>query len=196
MHPHLFSLGTVLFHPCARRLPEVAAFAAGAEAILQGRLRSAQAVAARAIFTSSMASLIVIGIAYRYWRLRRRSRVMRSEAATFRRRILSIYSKDCSYYCELVSQPEQMPRVLGIAMRTALTKRGVAVVVIPGDVALRECSAPALSLGITESVSFLFPSDNELRNAAVNSAMPLKFLTTPARSPFLAAQVARALTGN
>src|SRR5216683_8215497 len=39
--------------------------------------------------------------------------------------------KDCSYYCELISQPEQMPRVLGIAMRTALTKRGVAVVVIP-----------------------------------------------------------------
>ena len=74
--------------------------------------------------------------------------------------------KDCSYYCELVSQPEQLPRVLGIAMRTALTKRGVAVVVIPGDVALRECSAPALSLGIAESASLLFPSDNELRNAA------------------------------
>src|ERR1700742_2399372 len=74
--------------------------------------------------------------------------------------------KDCSDYCELVSQPEQMPRVLGIAMRTALTKRGVAVVVIPGDVALRESSAPALSLGIAESSSFLFPSDNELRTAA------------------------------
>src|SRR5258707_12119112 len=74
--------------------------------------------------------------------------------------------KDCSYYCELVSQPEQMPRVLGIAMRTALTKRGVAVVVIPGDVALRDCSAPALSLGIDNSASFLFPSDNELRNAS------------------------------
>ncbi|HWZ00497.1 MAG TPA: ubiquinone-dependent pyruvate dehydrogenase, partial [Edaphobacter sp.] len=74
--------------------------------------------------------------------------------------------KDCSYYCELVSQPEQMPRVLGIAMRTALTRRGVAVVVIPGDVALRECSAPALSLGIENSASLLFPSDDELRNAA------------------------------
>src|SRR5882762_9990391 len=74
--------------------------------------------------------------------------------------------KDCSYYCELVSQPEQMPRVLGIALRTALTKRGVAVVVIPGDVALRECSAPALSLGIDNSASLLFPSDNELCNAA------------------------------
>src|SRR6202522_4736038 len=56
--------------------------------------------------------------------------------------------KDCSHYCELVSQPEQMPRILGIAMRAAITKQGVAVVIIPGDVALRECSAPALSLGI------------------------------------------------
>ena len=74
--------------------------------------------------------------------------------------------KDCSHYCELVSQPEQMPRVLGIAMRTAITQRGVAVVVIPGDVALRECSAPALSLGIENSASFHFPSDNEVRNAA------------------------------
>ena len=86
--------------------------------------------------------------------------------------------KDCSYYCELVSQPEQMPRVLGIAMRTALTKRGVAVVVIPGDVALRECSAPALSLGIENSASFLFPSDNELRKAAeiLNSARKVTIL--------------------
>src|ERR1700735_1034317 len=80
--------------------------------------------------------------------------------------------KDCSYYCELISQPEQMPRVLGIAMRTALTKRGVAVVVISGDVALRECSAPALKLGIETSASLLFPSDDELQSAAeiLNSA--------------------------
>src|ERR1700693_1749544 len=40
----------------------------------------------------------------------------------------------CSHYCELISHPEQMPRVLGIAMRTAIAKRGVAVVIIPGDV--------------------------------------------------------------
>ncbi len=74
--------------------------------------------------------------------------------------------KDCSYYCELVSQAEQMPRVLGIAMRTALLRRGVAVIVIPGDVALRECSAAALSLGVEDSASRLFPSDDELRKAA------------------------------
>src|SRR5712664_830397 len=70
--------------------------------------------------------------------------------------------KDCSYYCELVSQPDQMPRVLGIAMRTALTKRGVAVVVLPGDVALRECSALVLSLGIKDSAKVIRPSDNEI----------------------------------
>src|ERR1700709_7339 len=86
--------------------------------------------------------------------------------------------KDCSYYCELVSQPEQMPRVLGIAMRTALTRRGVAVVVIPGDVALRECSAPALSLGIQDSDSILRPSDNELHQAAqiLNTARKVTIL--------------------
>jgi pyruvate dehydrogenase (quinone) len=85
---------------------------------------------------------------------------------------------DCSHYCELVSQPEQMPRVLGIAMRTAITKRGVAVVVIPGDLALRECPAPALSLGIKDSASVLRPSDNELQQAAeiLNNARKITIL--------------------
>jgi pyruvate dehydrogenase (quinone) len=74
--------------------------------------------------------------------------------------------KDCSHYCELVSQPDQMPRVLGIAMRTALTRRGVAVIVIPGDVALRDCSENALSLGLENSAPVLRPSDSELNRAA------------------------------
>src|SRR3982074_2625266 len=42
----------------------------------------------------------------------------------------------CSHYCELVSQPEQMPRVLEIAMSAVLSARGVSVVAI--TVALRE----------------------------------------------------------
>src|SRR6201995_3956256 len=74
--------------------------------------------------------------------------------------------KDCSHYAELVSQPQQMPRVLEIAMRTAIARRGVAVIVIPGDVALRECSANALSLGMEDSASVLCPSDVELNRAA------------------------------
>jgi pyruvate dehydrogenase (quinone) len=48
--------------------------------------------------------------------------------------------KECSHYVELVSQPEQLDQVLARAMRVAVGKRGVAVVVIPGDVALRPAS--------------------------------------------------------
>src|ERR1700735_5334225 len=49
--------------------------------------------------------------------------------------------RECSVYCELVSIPEQLPRVLEIAMRTAIERRGVAVVVIPGEVFLSESAA-------------------------------------------------------
>src|SRR5437870_11199083 len=45
--------------------------------------------------------------------------------------------RECSSYCELVSTPEQMPRALEIAVRRAAYERCVSVVVIPGDVALR-----------------------------------------------------------
>jgi pyruvate dehydrogenase (quinone) len=45
--------------------------------------------------------------------------------------------RECSHYCELVSSPHQMPRTLETAIREAVTKRGVSVVVIPGDVALQ-----------------------------------------------------------
>jgi pyruvate dehydrogenase (quinone) len=43
---------------------------------------------------------------------------------------------ECSHYCELVSTPNQMPRAVQIAMQTALSKNGVSVMVLPGDVAM------------------------------------------------------------
>ncbi|TXM78438.1 ubiquinone-dependent pyruvate dehydrogenase [Methylobacterium sp. WL69] len=46
--------------------------------------------------------------------------------------------RECSHYCELVSDPSQLPQVLENAMRAAIGLRGVAVVVIPGDVALKD----------------------------------------------------------
>jgi pyruvate dehydrogenase (quinone) len=46
--------------------------------------------------------------------------------------------RECSHYCELISTAHQMPRTLEIAIREAVGKRGVSVVVIPGDVALQE----------------------------------------------------------
>src|SRR5712692_10414358 len=47
-------------------------------------------------------------------------------------------SAQCSHHCERVSQLEQMPRVLEIAIQTALARRGVSVIALPGDIALRE----------------------------------------------------------
>ena len=48
--------------------------------------------------------------------------------------------QECSHYCEFVSGANQMPRTLEIAIREAVGKRGVSVVVIPGDVALQPAS--------------------------------------------------------
>src|SRR5271156_1810270 len=148
------------------RHEEVAAFAAGAEAHLTGEI----AVCAGSCGPGNLHLINGLFDCYR-----NRVPVLAIAAQIPSHEVGSGYFqethpehlfKDCSYYCELVSQPEQMPRVLGIAMRTALTKRGVAVVVISGDVALRECTAPALKLGIEASASLLFPSEDELRTAA------------------------------
>lgn len=50
--------------------------------------------------------------------------------------------RECSHYCELVSNPQQLAGILETAVRTAIGRRGVAVVVIPGDVALANYEAP------------------------------------------------------
>src|SRR6202007_3272646 len=49
--------------------------------------------------------------------------------------------KECSHYVELVSDPAQLPQILNRAIRVAVAKRGVAVVVLPGDVALKKLDA-------------------------------------------------------
>ncbi|MGW8192419.1 ubiquinone-dependent pyruvate dehydrogenase [Sphingomonas hankookensis] len=46
--------------------------------------------------------------------------------------------RECSHFCEMVQTPEQLPELLHRALRTAIGQQGVAVLVIPGDVALKE----------------------------------------------------------
>src|SRR6202012_2443361 len=46
--------------------------------------------------------------------------------------------KECSHYIELISDPHQVPRIIETAIREAVAKQGVAVIVISGDVALKE----------------------------------------------------------
>jgi pyruvate dehydrogenase (quinone) len=68
----------------------------------------------------------------------------------------------CSHYCELVSQAEQMPRVLEIAIQTAISRRGVAVVALPGDVALREAVEAGPRLHFHEAKPTVCPSGDDL----------------------------------
>jgi pyruvate dehydrogenase (quinone) len=69
---------------------------------------------------------------------------------------------DCSHYCELVSQPTQMPRTLEIAMQTAISRQGVAVVVLPGDIALKEAATHQPRLKFKPTRPLLRPSDSDL----------------------------------
>ncbi|MGO1593538.1 MAG: thiamine pyrophosphate-binding protein, partial [Ancrocorticia sp.] len=73
--------------------------------------------------------------------------------------------RECSVYVENVASPSQMPRVLRIAMQTAIEKRGVAVVVIPGDVALDEAVSTHIA-EITKTQPRVIPDQGELEKAA------------------------------
>ncbi|MFD2792175.1 ubiquinone-dependent pyruvate dehydrogenase [Promicromonospora vindobonensis] len=86
--------------------------------------------------------------------------------------------RECSVYTELVSIPAQLPRVLEIAMRTAVEKRGVAVVVIPGEVFLAESAGRKKSAPIRATQSVVRPGDRELRQAAeiLNAAKKVTIL--------------------
>jgi pyruvate dehydrogenase (quinone) len=74
--------------------------------------------------------------------------------------------KACSHFCELVSQTSQMPRVLEIAIQTALTKQGVSVVAIPGDIALKKATYRKPSASINRVEPLLRPSAPEVGKLA------------------------------
>ena len=73
--------------------------------------------------------------------------------------------KDCSHYVELVSNPAQLPQILKRAIRVATAKRGVAVVVMPGDVALMKIDAE-VPQWLVPAVPVLRPSQPEIEQLA------------------------------
>lgn len=74
--------------------------------------------------------------------------------------------RECSVYCEMVSSPEQMPRVLDNAIRAAVGQRGVAVVVIPGDVAMKPALAPATTTALLPMAPVVRPAEGPLEALA------------------------------
>ena len=85
--------------------------------------------------------------------------------------------RECSVYCELVSIPEQLPRLLQIAMRAAVQRGGAAVLVVPGDVFLAD--APSTKVApIRTAYSAIRPDDASLAAAAdvLNAASAVTIL--------------------
>ena len=73
--------------------------------------------------------------------------------------------RECSVYCEMVGIPEQMPRLLQIAMRAAVQRGGVAVVVVPGDVFLADAPSAKVT-PVRTAYSVIRPDEAALAAAA------------------------------
>jgi len=76
--------------------------------------------------------------------------------------------QECSHYCECIAGPNEMPRTLEIAIREAVGKRGVSVVVMSGDIALKPAGdAPIPSVkSLLPPVPIVIPERQELDRLA------------------------------
>src|SRR3954463_7313344 len=73
--------------------------------------------------------------------------------------------KECSHYAEVVSHPDQLPQVLLRAMRVAVGQKGVAVVVLPGEIALGPLAKP-VPTWLLPPEPIVTPRDEELHRLA------------------------------
>jgi pyruvate dehydrogenase (quinone) len=73
--------------------------------------------------------------------------------------------KECSHYVELVHSPDQLPQILARAIRTAVARKGVAVVVIPGNVALGPLTKPVPNWS-APAAPVIRPADDQVAELA------------------------------
>ena len=154
------------------RHEESAAFAAGAEAALTGKLGVCAGSCGpgnlhliNGLYDANRSRVPVVAIA---------AHIPSREIGSgyFQETHPELLFKECSHYCELVSSPNQMPRILEIAIQTALSKRGVAVVVLPGDIALLNADDDERRVNFTFAQPHIVPRPDELNRLAseLNSA--------------------------
>ena len=150
------------------RHEEVAAFAAGAEAHLTGEIAVCAGSCGpgnlhliNGLFDCQRSRVPVLAIA---------AHIPSVEIGSgfFQETHPQTLFQECSHYCELVSAASQMPRVLEVAIREAVGRRGVSVVVIPGDVALQPASPAPLrnSEGLLPKRPVVTPSGDDLDRLA------------------------------
>ena len=150
------------------RHEEVAAFAAGADAHLTGSLAVCAGSCGpgnlhliNGLFDCHRSRVPVLAIA---------AHIPSAEIGSgyFQETHPETLFQECSHYCELVSTAAQMPRILQIAIREAVGRQGVSVIVIPGDVALQpaaEAADPAI-LSLLPPRPVVVPQSADLRALA------------------------------
>jgi pyruvate dehydrogenase (quinone) len=149
------------------RHEETAAFAAAADAALTGQLAVCAGSCGpgnlhliNGLFDAQRSRVPVLAIA---------AHIPRTEIGSdyFQETHPQELFRECSIYRELVSTPEMLPRILAMAMRAAVEERGVAVVVIPGEIFLQKADASGFEAHpITPARSVVRPDDESLRRAA------------------------------
>src|ERR1700691_3992987 len=150
------------------RHEEVAAFAAGIDAHVTGELAVCAGSCGpgnlhliNGLFDCHRSAVPVLAIA---------AHIPTSEIGSsyFQETQAQTLFRECSHYCKLVSDPDQMPRVLEEAIRAAVGQRGVAVIVISGDTALKDAiDAPSPKLaGLLPARPLVRPADRDLDRLA------------------------------
>jgi pyruvate dehydrogenase (quinone) len=148
------------------RHEEVAAFAAGSDAILSGSI----AVCAG---SSGPGNLHLINGLYDCHRSRIPVLAIAAHIPSneigggyFQQTRPEQLFNECSVFCETVTRPEQMPRMVTIALQHAISRKDVSVLVLPGDVAALtdEETVPEHVMHITNPV--IRPSEEELGKLA------------------------------
>lgn len=147
------------------RHEEAAAFAASAEAALTGELAVCAGSCGpgnlhliNGLFDAQRSRVPVLAIA---------AHIPTSEIGSgyFQETHPQELFRECSVYAEYAASPIQMPRILRTAMQAAVEQRGVAVVVIPGDVALSDAVDTHVT-AVRATTPRVIPSDGELSRLA------------------------------
>jgi pyruvate dehydrogenase (quinone) len=146
----------------AVRHEEAAAFAAGAEAQITGRLTACAGSCGpgnvhliNGLYDAQRSMAPVLAIA---------AQIPSSEIGTgyFQETHPERLFVECSHYAEMVSHPAQMPRVVQTAVRHAIGRSGVAVVSLPGDIAGQEAPRRSTELALVTRRPAIAPAEEEI----------------------------------
>lgn len=148
------------------RNEETGAFAAGAEAQLSGRPACCAGSSGpghvhllNGLYDAHRSGAPVIAIA---------STIPTEEfGTTFFQETNTIHLfEDCSYYNQIAMTPEQLPRMLQCALQTAISRKGVAVIGLPGDLTGKSSEEIHSSVQTFPQHTVVCPSDKELHELA------------------------------